>query len=70
MKATDKQVGGFHYKNMKIQPTEFIVKNNLGWCEGNIIKYVTRHKTKGKKADILKVIHYAQLLIQLEYPEK
>ena len=38
--------------------------------EGNIVKYITRHKAKGQKADVEKVIHYAELLIQLEYPEK
>ena len=68
-RATDKQIGGDHYKKMAIQPTEYIMKNKLGWCEGNIFKYITRHKAKGQKADVEKVIHYAQLLIQLEYKD-
>lgn len=66
-KALDKQVGGSHYKDMAIQPIEFTHKNNLNFCQGNIIKYATRYKNKNGKEDLEKVIHYAQLLIQLEY---
>ena len=69
-KATDKQVGGDHYKTLKIQPTEYIVANDLSWCEGNIVKYATRHKMKGGRKDIEKVIHYAELLLELEYEEE
>lgn len=61
------QVGGGHYKSMKIQPIEFVLANELGFCEGNIIKYTCRYKQKGGKEDLKKVIHYAELLIaQLE----
>lgn len=60
----EEQVGGDHYKNLKIQPIEYITANNLGWCEGNIVKYITRWEQKGGTADIDKVIHYAQLLKQ------
>ena len=69
-KATQKQVGGDHYKDCPIQPIEYIIGNDLGWCEGNIVKYITRHHMKGGRADVEKVIHYAQLLLELEYPEK
>lgn len=69
MSALDKQVGGSHYKSMKIQPVEFITKNALGFCEGNVIKYVCRHEMKKGKADLEKAIHYLQLLIELEYPD-
>ena len=65
-----KQIGGDHYKKMVIQPSDYIVKNNLGWYEGNIVKYITRHSVKGGKQDIEKVIHYAQLLIEDQYVEK
>ena len=65
----DVQVGGGHYKNMAIQPIEFTHKNNLNFCQGNIIKYITRYKNKNGKEDLEKVIHYAQLLIELEYGE-
>ena len=44
--ATSKQVGGDHYAVMKIQPIEFILANELGFCEGNVIKYLCRYKRK------------------------
>lgn len=59
-----KQVGGSHYKDMPIQPNVFIVKNNLGWFEGNVIKYVCRHKFKNGVQDLEKAIHYLELLIE------
>lgn len=65
--ALKKDVGGTHYKNMPIQPIEFITKNNLGFCVGNIIKYVCRYKAKNGKEDLLKAKHYIDLLIELEY---
>ena len=63
------QVGGAHYKGCKIQPIEFIYANNLPYCEANIVKYATRHKLKGGRQDIEKVIHYAELLLEMEYGE-
>lgn len=63
MKSYKKQVGGSHYKKYKIQPVEFIVKNNIGFCEGNIIKYILRFKDKGGIADLEKAKHYIELLI-------
>jgi hypothetical protein len=57
----DRQVGGTHYKDMAIQPGEFIRKNNLGWYEGNAIKYICRHKAKGGVQDLDKAIHYLEL---------
>lgn len=64
--AFETQVGGNHYKDMPIQPTEFIMKNNLNWCEGNAVKYICRHRAKGKSADIDKAIHYLELLKEYE----
>ena len=63
MKSFKKQVGGSHYKKYKIQPLEFIIKNNIGFVEGNIIKYVLRFKEKGGVQDLLKAKHYIELLI-------
>jgi hypothetical protein len=63
MKSLKKQIGGNHYKKYKIQPIEFILKNNIGFCEGNIIKYVLRFKEKGGIADLEKAKHYIELLI-------
>lgn len=67
--ALKEQVGGNHYKDMQIQPIEFITKNGLGFCEGNVIKYVCRYKHKNGKEDLLKARHYIDLLIELEYGE-
>ena len=63
MKSYKKQVGGNHYKKYKIQPVEFIIKNNIGFVEGNIIKYILRFKEKGGVQDLLKAKHYIELLI-------
>ncbi len=62
------QEGGSHYREMKIQPVEFITANGLGFVEGNVLKYLCRHRSKGGKSDLLKARHYIDLLIQLEYP--
>jgi|TARA_R100000008_G_scaffold63488_1_gene40665 hypothetical protein len=67
VKATSKQIGGNHYKDCKIMPIEYIVKNNLDFLEGNVVKYITRHKLKGGQEDIEKVIHYAELILELKY---
>jgi hypothetical protein len=63
MKSFKKQVGGNHYKKYKIQPVEFIIKNNIGFVEGNIIKYILRFKEKGGVQDLEKAKHYIELLI-------
>jgi hypothetical protein len=65
--AKDKQVMGTHYKDCPIQPIDYIIDNGLGWCEGNIVKYITRHNKKGGEEDIKKVIHYAELLLEKKY---
>ncbi len=71
MKATLKQVGGSHYKDCKIQPIEYIVGNDLTFCEGNAIKYITRHRRKGEGAkDIEKAIHYLEMILETEYNEE
>ena len=63
----NKQEGGDHYVKLPIQPVEFIYKNKLGFLEGNVIKYVVRHKAKNGKEDLLKARHYIDMLIELEY---
>jgi hypothetical protein len=67
MESLNEQIAGDHYKKLKIQPIEFIMANELGFIEGNIIKYATRHKDKGGIHDVKKIIHYAQLLIDMHY---
>ncbi len=64
--ALGTQVGGSHYKNLSIQPVEFIHANNIGYMAGNVIKYVVRYKDKNGVEDLKKAIHYLQLLIELE----
>jgi hypothetical protein len=66
MDALNSQVGGDHYKNKAIQPVEYIHANRLGFCEGNIVKYVTRWRDKNGIADLEKARHYLDILIQLE----
>lgn len=63
----DKQVDGTHYKIMKVQPAFFICENNLGWAEGNAIKYICRHQAKGRRYDIEKAIQYLQMIIERDY---
>lgn len=64
--ALDVQVAGKHYKDMAIQPVEFIHANGIGYFEGNVIKYVSRWRAKGGVADLEKAKHYIDLLIELE----
>ena len=58
------QTGGDHYRSMKIQPIDFIQANGLGFCEGNVVKYVCRYPTKNGLEDLLKARHYIDLLIR------
>jgi hypothetical protein len=63
MKSFKKQIGGNHYLKYKISPVEFIIKNNIGFVEGNILKYILRFKEKGGVQDLEKAKHYIELLI-------
>jgi len=69
MSALKSQVGGTHYKKRAIQPIEYILANELGFCEGNIIKYVTRYADKNGIEDLKKARHYLDFLIE-DYNEK
>ena len=66
----DKQVGGDHYQNMKIQPAEFINKNEMKFAEGNAIKYICRHINKGGKQDLEKAKHYIDMIIERDYGDE
>jgi len=70
VEASEQQVGGNHYRGMVIQPSEFIHVNELGWCEGNAVKYICRHHLKGGEGDLDKAIHYLQLLKEWDYGEE
>lgn len=63
--ATNKQVGGSHYQ-LPIQPIEYILANGLGYCEANVVKYVSRWRNKGGIQDLKKAIHYLEMLIEQE----
>jgi hypothetical protein len=63
--ALNRQVGGAHYRDKGIQPIIYIHANNLGFCEGNVVKYVTRWREKNGIADLEKAKHYLELLIEL-----
>ena len=67
MSALEVQEGGNHYKDLKIQPVEYIQANDLDFFQGNVVKYVTRHKAKNGEQDIRKAIHYLNLILELQY---
>ena len=66
-KSLEEQVGGKHYRSMKIQPAEFINENKLLFAEGNAITYICRHSVKGKQQDIEKAIHYLKMILERDY---
>ena len=67
MKSTDYQVAGDHYKKMKIQPIEYIMANQLGFCEGAIIKYISRWRDKGNGiGDLRKIKQFCDFIIESE----
>ena len=67
--ALDVQEGGGHYKFLAIQPVSYIHANNIPYLEGNVIKYVTRHRSKNGIEDLRKARHYLELIAELEYGE-
>ena len=68
-KVYNKQIGGSHYKDMVVQPSEFINKNKLLFAEGNAIKYICRHAHKGEIQDLEKAKHYIDMIIERDYKE-
>lgn len=60
------QVSGSHYKDLKIQPVEYIHGNGIPFIEGCVIKYVTRWRAKGGVEDLKKARHFLDILIDLE----
>lgn len=65
--ALNTQHGGSHYDNQSIQPVQYIHANGLDFFEGNVIKYVTRHRHKNGAEDLKKAMHYCQMLLEFEY---
>lgn len=66
MGALQHQEGGQHYRDMAIQPVEFIHKNGIGFIEGCIIKYLSRWRKKNGIEDLRKAKHLLEILIELE----
>ena len=67
MSAYDKQIGGSHYRSFKIQPSKFVIENELLFPEGSVIKYICRHRFKNGKEDLLKAIHFIEMIIERDY---
>ena len=53
MSAYKKQIGGSHYRDMVMQPSEFINKNKLPFAE----------------QDIDKAIHYLEMIKERDYSD-
>ena len=70
MSNLDVQEGGDHYKNMAVQPVEFILANKIQFLDGCVIKRVCRHRAKNGAEDIRKAIHELNLILELEYGQK
>lgn len=70
MSANDIQVGGSHYAKQGIQAWDYIAANEIGYFEGNVIKYVSRWKQKGGIEDLRKAQHYLSKLIELNIKEQ
>lgn len=62
--------GPNHYKDKPLQVWDYVVSNNLGYLEGNVIKYITRWRQKGGVEDLRKAKHYIEKLIEVETGEK
>ena len=63
----DKQIGGSHYLKYKIQPSKFVIENKLLFPEASVIKYIVRHQDKDGKKDLLKAIHFIEMIIERDY---
>ena len=60
------QVGGDHYSRLGVEPIQFIETNNLGYHEGNVVKYVSRWRNKNGIEDLKKAKWYIERLLELE----
>jgi len=62
--ANTTQVGGTHYKN-PFQHWDLAHELDLGYFEGQISKYITRHRFKKGQEDAEKALHFCKKLIEL-----
>lgn len=63
MSSNEKQEGGEHYR-LPIQVWDFIVANQIPYLEGNVIKYVSRHRNKNGLEDLKKAKHYIEKIME------
>jgi len=70
MSVYNKQIGGTHYKKMKIQPSKFVIENKLLFPEGSVIKYICRHRYKNGKEDLEKAKHFIDMIIERDYKDE
>ena len=59
-----------YYARYDIEPISFIMRNNIPYAEGNVIKYVLRHDMKGGAEDIDKAIRYLEMIKEEKYSAK
>jgi len=69
--ANNRQVGGDHYKKMKIQPWDlfgsiFNLDEQIGFYLGNVYKYLMRYDSKNGIEDLMKAKHYLEKLIEVK----
>lgn len=67
MNANERQVGGAHYQpGVSYSHWDWCVENNMAYLEGQITRYIARHKTSGKgPEDREKALHYAEKLLEV-----
>ncbi len=70
LSANEEQHGGDHYKKLKVQCWDYITANNIGYLEGNVIKYVSRWRDKGGIEDLKKAQHYLAKLVEIHEPDQ
>lgn len=68
--ANAHQIGGTHYASKTIQPWDYIIANQLGYLEGNVVKYISRWRDKGGVQDLHKARHYLDKLLEVEQQAK
>lgn len=65
--ASVRQVGGDHYRTLKIQPWDIIEAFELDYFTGNVVNYVLRAGSKGSRLeDLKKAEHYLAKVIEIE----
>jgi hypothetical protein len=56
-----------HYTMWKVEPVTFIMENDMPFAEGNVIKYVMRHRAKNGANDLLKAVRYIEMILEKDY---